>query len=192
MAFCELRKVMTIRCRLVPLVVVLLATAACGGGSMNGPAMGMTGPSETTSLVSVTPRGHASGVAQNAAMMFQFSGPMGAGMEQFFDLHMGDIGGPVVPMTCAWATDRTTLTCTPNAPLNPGTQYVMHIGGGMQDANGRPVEMEQYGMPMGGQWATQGMMGATHGEMPWSMMSPGWRHPNGSFGMVFSFFTVSQ
>lgn len=156
---------------------------------MNGPGMGMTGPSTPTSFLSVSPRGGAMGVASNVPLMFQFSGPMGAGMEQFFALHLGGTAGPLMPMSCVWSADRTTLTCTPNAPLDPGTQYVMHMGGGMVDANGRLVDLDQYGMPMGGQWASQGMVGATHGGMPWSGMALGWRHPNGSYGMIFSFVT---
>jgi len=65
-----------------------------------------------------------------------------------------------------------------------------HIGGAMMDANSHPVDMDQFGMQMGGQWATQGMMGATHSGMPWSMMGFGWRHQNGSYGMVFTFSTI--
>ena len=170
------------------LVALFLATAACGGNSVSGPGMGMTGPG-TTAFLSASPRGGATGVASNATMMFQFSGTMGAGMEQFFDLHNGSLSGPTMPMACNWSADRSTVTCTAHVPLDPGMQYVMHMGGGMVDANGRPVDLDQYGMPMGGQWATQGMMGATHGGMPWSMMGSGWRHPNGSYGMVFGFIT---
>jgi hypothetical protein len=44
--------------------------------------------------------------------------------------------------------------------------------------------MEQYGMGMGGQWATGGMMGGQTG-----MMGTGWHNSNGSYGMVFGFTT---
>ena len=114
---------------------------------------------------------------------------MGAGMEQFVDLHMGDVSGPVVPMSCAWSTDRTTLGCTPSSPLQGGTQYTMHVGGGMTGAAGQVIDMDQYGPGFGGQWIQGGMMGAGHGGTAWGMMGAGWRYSNGSFGMAFTFTT---
>jgi hypothetical protein len=59
----------------------------------------------------------------------------------------------------------------------------------MLDAKGRPIDMGQYGMPMGGQWATPGLWGP-HASMPHSTMGPGSSHANGSHGMVFGFTTA--
>jgi hypothetical protein len=42
---------------------------------------------------------------------------------------------------------------------------------------------------MGGQWATSGMMGATHGGMAIGMMGSGWKDGMGHYGMLFPFTT---
>ena len=55
---------------------------------------------------------------------------MASGMEQYVDLHVGNVEGAVVPIGCA---------CSPDRP---------------------------------------------------SLMAPGWRSPNGSYGMVFPFTTT--
>ena len=98
-----------------------------------------------------------------------------AGMEQYMDLHQGGIAGPTVPMGCVWSPDQTTLTCTPATPLAAGTQYTIHVGAGMTDAQGGMMTMDGW-TTMGGQWATGGMMGGTHAGQPMGMMGPGWKH----------------
>jgi hypothetical protein len=122
--------------------------------------------------------------------MVRFNGSMGAGMERYVDLHRGDIAGPLVPMSCIWSTDRSTLTCTPGGPLQPGTRYTIHLGSGMVDAGGRRVETEEHGMQMGGQPVNGQMIGPMHGPEPAGMMEPGWRGAgDGHFGMGFTFET---
>jgi hypothetical protein len=121
---------------------------------------------------------------------FHWGTAMGAGMEQFVDLHMGDLSGSVVPMSCAWSGDQTTLVCTPSSPLQPGTQYTVHLGGGMVDVNGQLIDMDMYGLGFGGQWIQGGMMGTGHGGTAWGMMGGGWRHSNGAYGMAFTFTTA--
>jgi hypothetical protein len=64
------------------------------------------------------------------------------------------------------------------------------MGGGITDANGRPAGYDTYGPMMGGQWIMGGMMTGTHAGMSWGMMGNGWRHANGSYGMVFTFTTA--
>ena len=78
---------------------------------------------------------------------------------------------------------------TPMDPLAPQTEYTTHIGGGMRDANGSLVDMEQHGQDMGGQWIMQNMMQGCMMSICGSMMGPGWQHSNGSFGMGFTFTT---
>jgi hypothetical protein len=121
---------------------------------------------------------------------FHWGTAMGAGMAQFVDLHMGGLAGPLVPMSCAWSRDQTTLVCTPSSPLQPGTQHTVHVGGGMVDVNGQVIDMDQHGPGFGGQWIQGGMMGAGHGGTVWGMMGAGWRHSNGAFGMAFTFTTT--
>lgn len=177
--------------------LVLLLGAACGGGdgmmgqgtTGSGPTMG-PGGTGVTALVSMSPAGSSTSVSPSGVITMRFGYAMGWGMEQYVALHEGDVNGPLVPMSCLWSADRTTLTCTPHAPLKSRTQYTIHMGGGMLDANGRPIDMNQYGPHFGGQWLPSSM-GGMHGGSPWNMMGSGWRHPsNGSYGMVFSFFTI--
>jgi hypothetical protein len=169
-------------------VAVAILVAGCGGGGdmMTGPS-GMSGTG--TMLLSVTPAGGAAGVPVNATMVMRFSGSMASGMEPFVDLHQGGLDGPLVAMRCDFSTDRTTLTCTPQAPLSPRTAYTLHVGGGMRDAAGRSVDMGQYASAMGGQWVMGGMMGPSHAGNPWGMMGGNWQGGNGSYGMAFPFTT---
>jgi hypothetical protein len=112
-------------------------------------------------------------------------------MEQYVDLHQGDLSGPLVPMECDWSGDVTTLTCTPHAALRSRTTYAIHVGAGMRDADGHQVDVGLHGLEMGGTWAGQEMTGGSHGGMSWGMMGSGWQHPsNGSLGMVFVFETA--
>jgi Big-like domain-containing protein len=148
------------------------------------------GTAAGTAFLSVSPEGGAAGVAIGSSMTFRFSGAMGAGMEQYVDLHMGDLSGGEVPMSCAWSADRTLLTCTPASPLAAHTTYALHLGGGMMSAAGVPVDYTAHGSAMGGQWIMGGMMTGTHGGMGWGMMGSGWRNANGSYGMVFTFTTA--
>jgi hypothetical protein len=54
----------------------------------------------------------------------------------FVDLHMGDLAGPIVPMSCAWSGDQTTLVCTLVVAAAARDTYMVHVGGGMVDVNG--------------------------------------------------------
>ncbi len=166
-------------------------TAGCGSGndsSMMGPS-GVGSQTGVTSM-SVMPQGGAMGVSGSTSMVFRFGAAMGNGMEQFVDLHMGDLAGPAMPMNCAWSSDRTTLTCNPQGPLSPHANYALHLGGGMMTQAGRAVDYAQYGPMMGGQWVRGGMMGTSHAGGSWAMMGANWRHANGSYGVVFNFTTA--
>ena len=168
-------------------VGLALLAAGCGGGNdraMMGPDM----PGAT--FISVTPQGGATGVSVSAPIVFRFGVVMGAGMEQYVELHLADLAGPSVPMSCRWSGDRTALTCTPQGPLSPRTTYVVHLGGGMMTQAGQPLGYDQYGPMMGGQWIMGGMMGGSHAGGSWGMLGPNWRNPNGSYGMAFSFTTA--
>jgi hypothetical protein len=181
--------------RRIGVLVVLMAASfagACGGSGQNMMGSGMNGSggsSAGVTFMSMSPAAGATGVAANSLITFRFSGAMGAGMEQYVDLHMSDLSGAEVAMSCGWSTDRTLLTCTPGSPLAPRTTYAIHLGGGMMSAGGAPVDYSA-GLGMGGQWIMGGMMTSTHGGMGWGMMGNGWRNTNGSYGMVFTFTTA--
>lgn len=142
----------------------------------------------TATLTAVSPAPAAAAVAVSSSVTLTFGQPMMTGMEQYMDLHQGGIGGPVVPMTCAWSPDRTILTCIPANPLAPATQFTIHVGAGMTDAQNHMMDMDDW-TTMGGQWATSGMMGGTHAGQPIGMMGAGWMH-GGHYGMLFTFTTV--
>ena len=78
---------------------------------------------------------------------------------------------------------------TSAASLDPQTEYTIHIGGGMRDADGNLVNIEQHGHDLGGQWIMQNMMQGCMMNVCGTMMGPGWQHANGSFGMSFTFMT---
>jgi len=173
--------------RMMALFVFVLALAglACGGNGRGGM---MTGPSTAAVFMSVSPAGNAADVPVSTGITVRFSQRMGAGMEQLIDLHEGDTSGPVVPMTCNWSGDRTTVTCQPTQPLRHQAHYSTHVGGGMMDADDLPVGMDP-GLQVGGQWLMPTMMGGSHGGMPMGSMGSGWRASNGAYGMFFPFTT---
>ncbi len=146
-----------------------------------------TAPAVKTEVLDVIPTGGATGVDPTQPIVVSFSGPMQMGMEMYVALHEGDVRGPVVPGTDTWSADGKTLTFTPAAVLKPGTAYTLHLGGGMLDADGDEIGYDECVDRMGGQWATQQMMG---GGMGSGMMGPGWQNANGSYGMIFTFTTV--
>jgi hypothetical protein len=170
---------------ITPRRLLIVAAAILGVGCGSSREMGsmMTGPSTGTELLEVSPSGGATGVSVGTNISISFSHAMLQGMEQYVDLHEGDLDGPLVPMHCAWSSDRRTLACTPDAPLQPHTRYALHIGGGMMDADDHPVDLALMGPGMGGQW----VMGASHHG---PMMGSGWHGSNGSYGMSFSFTTA--
>lgn len=158
-----------------------LLSGGCGYGMMGS---SMTDSDLATQLLSVSPQGGATGVAATSDVVLGFNRPMMIGMEQYVVLHQGGVTGPALPMPCNWSDGQRTLTCRPSQPLTPASLYTIHLGGGMTDADGQRLGMGQFGMGMGGRWATRGMMG---GRL--DMMGSGWTHGNGSYGMAFEFTT---
>lgn len=170
----------------VLLAPVLLA--ACSGGSAP------TAVAAPTELLSVAPTGGSTDVSVDTVVTVTFDHAMNPAMSQYADLHEGDLSGPVVEGTWSWSQDTTVLTFTPSAPLKAATTYTIHLGGGMMDADGEPVDMDEYGPGCGGQTATAGMMGAGGGMMgsggQGSHMGQGWQSADGDYGMIFTFTTA--
>jgi hypothetical protein len=84
----------------------------------------------------------------------------------------------------------------PSSAWQPATDYTIHMGGGMIGASGSPMDFQSQGPAMGGQWATSGMMdgdmmeGGGMMESGENHLGDGWRHANGTYGMVFRFRTA--
>lgn len=153
---------------------------------------GATGVEFETALLSVAPAGGAAGVAVDEEVVVTFNHAMHDHAVDFAAVHEGDVAGPAVAGTWVLEESRKVMRFTPDQPWKRGTVYTIHLGGGMQDAQGHMVEFASHGMSMGGMWANGGMMGGgMMGDAGHPHMGAGWKHPaNGSYGMVFTFTTA--
>ncbi|MDP2480079.1 MAG: Ig-like domain-containing protein [Candidatus Palauibacterales bacterium] len=175
----------------------ILATVVMAGCS----GAGVSAPPASTLLLNVAPAGGSSGVSVDTTITITFNHPMNPAMSRYASVHEGDISGPVVDGSWSWSVDTTILTFTPASALKAATTYVIHLGGGMMDAEGDPVDMSQYGPGCGGQTATAGMMGGGGGSGGMgpgmgsgmgSEMGQGWEGSDGTYGMIFTFMTSGQ
>ncbi len=148
------------------------------------------GPVGDTTVLSVVPAGGTTNVDPGGPIVVEFSHAMRMGMEQYAALHEGDVTGPVVQGTWSWSDGYTKLMFTPAVPLKQATQYALHLGGGMLDANGDMLNYDHCTSQHGGQWASQSMMGGSMMGGTSGMMGSGWQHANGAYGMVFAFTTA--
>lgn len=164
----------------------LVLTAAVAAGVAACEYGGATAVETETSLVSIVPEGGASNVASDADVEVTFDGPMHDDASDFADLHRGDGTGPMVAGSWSLEENGTMMRLHPDESLDPGTEYTVHLGGGMMDAEGHDVDMETHGTSMGGMWEDGSMMGGGMG----SHMGDGWQHENGTYGMVFTFTTA--
>ena len=166
---------------------VLLIAAACSDDSNpTGPDTGT--PAGDAALLSVSPAGGAANVGLDEPVQIGFTHPMDDEAAEYVAVHQGDVTGPVVGGTWMWSDDFEVLTFQPDRPWEPGTLYTIHMGGGMMGATGQRIDFEAHGPAMGGQWATEQM--TSGGMMGGGPMGPGWRHANGTYGMVFMFRTA--
>jgi hypothetical protein len=163
-------------------VVALAGLAAC---SENPAAI-----SDEVVLLSIAPAGGSVGVDVGVSIVVTFDHAIMSTMVDYAALHEGDVDGPGVDGAWQLSDDGTVLTFTPALPLKAATSYLIHLGGGIRGDHGGPMNLATHGsMHMGGQWATGGGMGGMGGAHP--HMGTGWSHPNGSYGMIFSFTTAA-
>ncbi len=155
----------------------LLANAGCSSHDI-------TAPDAATQLASVIPAGGSWNVDVSAPVILEFTHAIMVGMENYMLLHESNVQGPIVAGTWTWSPERTRATFVPDSPLRSESRYVIHVGGGMMDADGQGIGFGDHGSHMGGQWASGSMMGGSG-----TMMGTGWRHANGTYGMVFTFTT---
>ena len=149
-----------------------------------------------TALFSVQPTGGARGVEIPAQVRITFTHPLPDHMTTFVDMHHGGVDSPTVDGTWSFTPDHMTLMFEPGEPLHPGMDYTIHLGGGMGDTFGRPVDLGTRRAECGGEWALgsmfgrAGMPGGGHGWENSGHVGNGWAHTNGSYGMMFGFTTV--
>ena len=172
----------------------LAVAAGCSDGSVPGsPELGATGG---TALFSMSPVGGSTNVGLGQSIEIRFSNPMHPEAAKLVAVHRGDLGGPVVEGAWMWREGYTRLVFMPGSAWQPATEYTIHMGGGMMGAGGSPMDFQSQGPAMGGQWATSEMMDAdmmNDDSMMGSRenhMGDGWRHSNGTYGMVFRFRTA--
>lgn len=164
-----------------------LFTAVACNGVGNGPTAPTTPSASSTAIIGVAPRGGATNVATTAGITLTFNHPMMAGMQFYMALHVDSLTGHLVSGTMTWSSDHTQLTFSPTVPLHAQTTYVLHVGGGMMDANASAISYSQC-QGLGGQWVTGSMMGG--GMMGGrDEMGSGWQGSNGDFGVEFVFTT---
>lgn len=165
---------------------VALGTTACDDGT--------TSVEPETALLSVTPEGGAQNVGVSSTTIeVTFNHAMHDHATDYMAVHEGDVTGPEVMGSWMMEENATVMRFVLDAGLKEGTRYSVHIGGGLEDAEGHGVDLEAHGMSMGGMWAAESMMtgGMMGGQHP--HMGTGWRHPeNGTYGMVFSFTTAGE
>lgn len=150
-----------------------------------------TSPEPETELLSVAPQGGEVNVDTASQVVVTFSHAMDPTMTEYAALHEGDINGPEVSGAWTMSGDSMAMTFTPDEPLAPATDYTVHLGGGMMDAEGHAVDMGTHGEMMGGMWAGESMMGGMMGGGMHEHMGEGWQHPeNGTYGMAFTFTTA--
>ena len=172
--------------RMFPILVLSLLVLTAWACDDNPAA-----PADQFALTHVVPTGDATDVDPNGPVSVTFSHPGAPGMEMYVTLHEGDVNGPEVPGQWSWSDDGMTLTFMPEEQLKPQTLYTIHVGGGIQDATGGTCNFDGAGQQFGGRWATEGMMtGGMMGGAGRNMTGPGWQHPNGFYGMLFSFTTA--
>jgi len=178
--------------------LVIAATLLAAGCRSDGTAPAEPQAEAATAMLAVSPQGGATDVDPNGSMSFRFNGEMMRGTERYVDLHRGDITDATHAIACGWSADYTSLTCQPATPLDRGTRYTLHLGGGMMGSDGGQIHMDpstwhggwvEPGTGMGPGPMGERMSGDTHAGDAWGMMGPGWRHGNGTFGMAFQFQT---
>jgi hypothetical protein len=165
---------------------MFVGVTACSDDDLTNPPAG-----DTTALVAVIPQGGSTDVDPAATFVMEFDDSMQDGMEMYASMHTGDVMGPEVDGIWTWSENHTHLEFNPTQDLMPGTEYTMHMGGGMMDAAGHVLDLETHGPGMGGEWATDGVMNpGGGGGHPHT--GEGWQHSNGSSGMLFSFSTAPE
>lgn len=145
----------------------------------------------TTALLEVVPAAGATGVGAAAPIEVRFDRPVAAGSTFPIALQVGDCPGPVVMGVWSRTADGLGLRFEPAQPLDPTTQYSIHVGGGITDSEGSIVDLELHGPGLGGTWVTRDMVMGMMGMGMEQHSGPEWLYPNDMYGLAFVFTTGS-
>lgn len=172
---------------------------ACGASGPTTPTTSATASAKDAVVLSVVPSGGATGVDRAAPITVTFSHAMMQGMEMLVVLHEGSVTGAEVSGASAWSRDRTQLTFTPAAALEPQTTYVLHFSPNMKDSTGAAIDWPACAGGVGGTAANAGMFGGgtmgggmNGGGMGAGMMGSAWQPGSGTwgYGMLVTFKTA--
>lgn len=142
-------------------------------------------PPDELTIVSLSPTGEATNVDPGVVVEIEFSSPMAETMSDLVALHEDTPAGALAAGTWEWSPDHLFLRFRVNNRLREQTRYHLHLGGGLEDAQGHRLNFEHAMQFHHGDWCTDGMAGGHHQFMH----QHEWQHRNGSFGMVISFTT---
>ena len=186
-------RVMAICQRLIVVSGAVMIGACSGSPTVDEPTV-VRGP---TLLLSVEPAAGAVDVSLTADIEVRFDHAVPPAMRSLIALQVGDCPGPVVGGIWSLTPDQMGLRFVPAVPLIPGTEYTVHVGGGMTDPFGMPFDLAQH--PLGGESVTEAMVLGPDGigmGMGMDMMGQtithtgtGWAHSDGTYGLAFMFTT---
>jgi len=183
----------SVTCRLL-LASFPIVAIACSSSPMADDLTESTGP---TLLLSVQPAAGAVDVSLTTGVKVRFNNSISTNVRSYIALHDGDCPGPVVDGRWTRTPDGTGLDFSPFILLIPGTEYTVHVGGGMTDGSGQVFDLRLHGIPLGGEAATAEMvlgpdgMGMGMDMMGQTITHTGlcWADSDGTYGVVFQFTT---
>ena len=186
------------RARALPHRLIIVIGAAMAGACSGSPTVDdPTATNEPTLLLSVEPAAGAVDVSVTTDIEVRFDHGVPTTMRTFIALHEGDCPGPVVVGIWSLTSDQMGLGFAPMMALLPGTEYTVHVGGGMTDPFGMPFDLRRHGIPLGGESVTEAMvlgsdgmgMGMDMMGQPITHTGTGWAHADGTYGLAFMFTT---
>ncbi len=106
-------------------------------------------------------------------------------MANLVTLHEETPNGHVVAGAWEWSTDHRTLRFAAQNRLQEQLRYHLHLGGGIADVDGHPLNFEHTLEFHHAAWCDD------TGSMHQFMNTNQWRHQNGMFGVFLEFTTGS-
>lgn len=119
------------------------------GDTTGGTPIDPNGTGTRVRLTGVLPRDSVSADSVESIRVV-FSGPLAEGSADYVDIHSGTTRGDPFEANCFLTSAETIITCTPAEPFEAGSEYWVHVGGGIRGFNGSPVDLAGIGTLLGG------------------------------------------